>query len=188
MLYKMPGDEWQKFANLRALYTYMWTHPGAKLLFMGGEFGQTTEWNYKGEIGWYLLQFEPHKKLQACVKALNEVLRSEEALYINQFNVYGFEWVDLNHRDDCVLVYRRMGKEKDGDLLIVLNLNPIPKKDWEINVGRKYTKEIFNSDDERFWGTGDYKNETIECEALDEEQTRYKIKVKLPPLAGIVLK
>ena len=188
MLYKMPGDEWQKFANLRALYTYMWTHPGAKLLFMGSEFGQTTEWNYKGEIGWYLLQFEPHRKLKECLKALNAILRSEEALYINQFNSYGFEWVDVNHRDDCVLVYRRIGKEKDDDVLVVLNLNPLPKEHWEIHVGRQYKGEIFNSDEERFGGTGKYINQTIESEAVGDDNKRYRIKVKLPPLAGIVLK
>ncbi len=188
MLYKMPGDEWQKFANLRALYTYMWTHPGAKLIFMGDEFGQTTEWNYKGEIGWYLLEFEPHKKMKECIKALNALLRSEESLYINQFNQYGFEWVNLNHRDDCVLVYRRIGKEAGDDVLIILNLNPVPKESWEIHVGREYTQEIFSSDDEKFWGTGKYKNESIECETIDAEAKRYQIKVKLPPLSGIVLK
>ncbi|MCR6720728.1 MAG: hypothetical protein NVV59_10635 [Chitinophagaceae bacterium] len=86
LLYKMPGDEWQKFANLRLMYTYMWTHPGAKLLFMGGEFGQTTEWNYKSELDWELLQFDPHRLLQNCVARLNLLLKSEPALYKNQFN------------------------------------------------------------------------------------------------------
>ena len=122
------------------------------------------------------------------MKALNALLRSEEALYINQFNQYGFEWVDLNHRDDCVLTYRRIGKEEGDDVLVVLNLNPVPKEQWEITVGRKYTTEIFSSDDEKFWGTGKYKNESIECEATDEKANRYKLKVKLPPLSGIVLK
>ena len=188
MLYKMPGDEWQKFANLRALYTYMWTHPGARLLFMGNEFGQTSEWNYKSELQWYLLEFDAHKKMQACVKALNDLLRAEPALYVNQFNTSGFEWVDLSHRDDCVMVYKRNGKEKDDDLLVVLNLNPVPKEGWAITVSREYKKEIFNSDDVQFWGTGNYMNETIESEHIDEEETKFKIKVNLPPLAGIVLK
>lgn len=197
MLYKMPGDEWQKFANLRALYTYMWTHPGAKLLFMGSEFGQTTEWNYKGEIGWYLLEFEPHKKMKECIKALNALLKSEGALYENQFNIYGFEWIDLNHRDDCVLVYRRAGKE--DDVLVFLNLNPVPKEAWQITVNKKYTKELFNSDDERFWGTGKYMNEAIVCEEIVQDKKgdetsatdakkKYKLTVKLPPLSGVVIK
>lgn len=112
MIYKMPGDEWQKFANLRALYTYMWTHPGARLLFMGNEFGQTTEWNYKTELNWGLLEFDLHKNLQACVRDLNQLLTSEPALHCRQFHMDGFEWVDLGHRDECILVYKRLGRKK----------------------------------------------------------------------------
>ena len=185
---KMAGDEWQQFANLRLLFGYMWTHPGAKLIFMGDEFGQTSEWNYKSEIQWHLLEFEPHKKMQDCVKALNHLLREEPALYSNQFNMYGFEWVDLNHRDDCVIVYRRKGKEEDDDLLILLNLNPVPKEGWQFEVNREYKKEIFNSDDQRFWGTGDYMNENITSELIDQDHNRYRVKVNLPPLSGVVLK
>lgn len=188
MLYKMPGDEWQKFANLRTLYTYMWTHPGGRLLFMGNEFAQTSEWNYRSEIQWHLLQFDPHRKMQECVKALNRLLKGQEALHINQFNMNGFEWVDLNHRDDCVVVYSRKGKEKEDSLLVILNLNPVPKDRWEITVNKLYEKELFNSDDTRFWGTGNYMNETIESEVIDGEKNEYKIRLKLPPLAGIVLK
>ena len=188
MIYKMPGDEWQKFANLRALYTYMWTHPGAKLLFMGGEIAQTNEWNYQSELQWPLLQFEPHKKMQDCIKALNHLLIAEPALYENQFNQYGFEWVNLNHRDDCVMVYKRKGKKEDDDLLIILNLNPVPKHAWEVTVYKDYREEIFNSDSKAFWGTGDYMNEKLECNLVDEEEKRYQLKVNLPPLAAIVLK
>lgn len=188
MLYKMPGDEWQKFANLRALYTYMWTHPGARLLFMGNEFGQTGEWNYKSELQWYLLQYDPHKKLQECVKALNHLLTSEPALYEAQFSPEGFQWVDLNHRNDCVVVYKRMGKKEEDDILVVLNLNPIPKQAWEIEVTRQYKKEIFNSDSPAFWGTGDYRNEEIQCEAIEENTDKYRLILNLPPLAAVLLK
>ena len=206
MIYKMPGDEWQKFANLRALYTYMWTHPGAKLLFMGNEFGQTAEWNYKSELQWHLLQFDPHKKLQACVSDLNRLLQQQPALYANQFNDYGFEWVDLNHRSDCVVCYLRKGKEKGDDVLVLLNLNPVPKEQWEVIVDREYKEEVFNSDDVKYWGTGNFMNESINCELqpsntkqklvseeneekeVKEEKKKYKLTVKLPPLAGIVLR
>jgi 1,4-alpha-glucan branching enzyme len=188
MLYKMPGDEWQKFANLRALYTYMWTHPGGRLLFMGNEIGQTSEWNYKSELQWHLLEFESHRKLQTCVKELNKLLRGESALYINQFNQDGFEWVNLNHRDDCVIVYKRKGKKASDDILIILNLNPVPKRDWEVIVNKQYKKEIFNSDSKEFWGTGEYANEIIECHPANKKEKDYKLLVNLPPLAGIVLK
>ncbi len=189
MLYKMPGDEWQKFANLRALYTYMWTHPGARLLFMGNEFGQTSEWNYRSELDWHLLQFDLHKKLQTCVKDLNHLLTSEEALYINQFKPEGFEWVDLNHREQSVLVYKRKGKKKTDDLLVILNLTPVVRMDWEIEVkDRSYGEEIFNSDAAEYGGSGTVYNPRIRTEIINEKEKRYKLIVNLPPLAGIVLK
>jgi 1,4-alpha-glucan branching enzyme len=189
MLYKMPGDEWQKFANLRTLYTYMWTHPGGRLLFMGNEFGQTSEWNYKSELDWFLLQFEPHKKLQTCVSDLNKLLTAQPALYENQFNIHGFEWVDLNHRQECVVVYRRKGKEEAEDLLVILNLTPVVRWNWSIEItGRTYEKEIFNSDAEKYGGSGHVSNPEPKSELLDKEEKKYRLIVHLPALAAIVLK
>ena len=189
MLYKMPGDDWQKFANLRLLYTYMWTHPGAKLLFMGNEFGQTNEWNYKSELDWQLLQFDAHRLLKNCVADLNKLLTNESALYINQFNIDGFEWVDLNHRQESVICYRRKGKKKTDDLLIILNLTPVARESWDIYVkDKKFTKEIFNSDEKKYWGAGDVFNVDIQCKLIDNEQKLYKLTVNLPPLAAIILK
>ena len=189
MIYKMPGDDWQKFANLRALYTYMWTHPGGRLLFMGNEFGQTSEWNYKSELDWHLLQFHSHRGLQECVKDLNKLLVSEEAMYINQFNMFGFEWVDLSHRNECVIVYKRKGVNEADDLLVVLNLTPVVRWDWYIEIsGKEFTKEIFNSDAERYWGSGNVFNPSIRTEVVDEEEKKYILRVNLPALAGIVLK
>ncbi len=189
LLYKMPGDEWQKFANLRLLYTYMWTHPGARLFFMGNEFGQTTEWNYKSELNWGLLQFDAHRLLKDCVRELNRLLRTETALYQNQFDPKGFEWVDLDHRAESVMVYKRRGKKKGDDLLIILNMTPVVRSDWEIVVtGKKYKQEIFNSDKTIYWGTGDVYNPEIRTEIVDKDQKRYKLTVNLPALAGIILK
>ena len=189
MLYKMPGDEWQKFANLRLLYTYMWTHPGAKLLFMGNEFGQTKEWNYKTELDWELLQFDAHRQLKDCVADLNKLLSSEKALFQNQFNIEGFEWIDLNHRDESVVCYRRKGKKKTDDILVILNLTPVVRENWGIYVkDKKFTKEIFNSDESRYWGTGNVLNPDIQTELVDEDQKIYKIIVNLPALAAVILK
>ena len=189
MIYKMPGDDWQKFANLRALYTYMWTHPGGRLLFMGNEFGQTTEWNHKSELDWGLLEHPSHKGLQCCVQDLNDLLRSNPALYENQFNMHGFEWVDLYHRDECMIVYRRKGKSEADDLLIILNLTPEPRMDWEIYLeGSTYTSEIFNSDKTEYWGSGNVFNPSIRQEVVNKEENKYKVIVNVPPLAGIVLK
>jgi len=189
MIYKMWGDEWQKFANLRLLYTYMFTHPGTKLLFMGNEFAQTTEWSYKRELDWKLLQYEPHKKMKDCVRQLNLLYRNEPALYEKQFSGDGFEWVDLNHREEAVIVYRRRGKQPKDDLLIVLNMTPVVRNDWEIHVqGKSAWKEIFNSDSREFYGTGDTYNPEIRVEVTDEMNHWHRLKLNLPPLGGLILK
>jgi alpha-1,4-glucan:alpha-1,4-glucan 6-glycosyltransferase len=189
MLYKMPGDDWQKFANLRTLYTYMFTHPGGKLLFMGGEFGATKEWDYRTELQWELLQYESHRGLKDCVRDLNHLLRNEPALYENQFNMNGFEWVDLNHRDECVIVYRRKGKDPANDLLIILNLTPVARFDWKLYAyGKPAWKEIFNSDWKKYYGTGDVYNPSVLTNPVDNNGDWYEINVHLPPLAAVVLK
>ncbi len=189
MLYKMPGDEWQKFANLRVLYTYMFTHPGAKLLFMGDEFAATSEWNYKSELQWELLQFPGHSGMKHCIQELNKLYRSEPALYEKQFEPGCFEWVDLNHRHESVLVYMRKGKKEKDNMLIILNVTPVVRHDWEIYVhGKGKWAEVFNSDDKAFWGTGDVYNPTITVELVDKPSKCYKLKVHLPSLGAVVLR
>ena len=167
----------------------MWTHPGAKLLFMGNEFGQTSEWNYKSELPWELLQFDCHRLLKDCVSELNRLLKAEPAMHQQQFNMEGFEWVDLNHREESVIVYKRKGKKKKDDLLVILNLTPMVRNDWEIWVSDKpYTEEVFNSDSKNYWGTGDVYNPEIRCELVDKNQKMYRLTVNLPALSGIILK
>jgi 1,4-alpha-glucan branching enzyme len=189
MLYKMPGDEWQKFANLRILYTYMFTHPGSKLLFMGNEFGATNEWNYKSELQWELLEHVSHGGLKYCVQQLNALYRNEPALYEHQFEPGGFEWVDLNHRSESVLVYMRKGKKAKDNLLIILNVTPVVRHDWEIFVhGKGKWKEVFNSNATEYWGTGDVFNPSISAKLVDKPSQCYQIKLNLPALGAIVLK
>jgi len=189
MLYKMPGDEWQKFANLRLLYTYMFTHPGGKLLFMGNEFGQTSEWNYKSELDWDLLQFAPHKKMQQCIKGLNHLYKSQPALHERQFEIGGFEWVDLNHRPEGVMVYRRNGKNKEEDVLIILNATPVVRMDWKVKVyGKSEWKEIFNSDSVQYYGTGTVYNPSPEVTVVDKNTELYEINCHLPALAAVVFR
>lgn len=187
LIYKMKGDEWQKFANLRALYVYMFTHPGAKLLFMGDEFGQTNEWNFKQSLDWHLLDFPIHKGLQNLVKDLNHLYKSETAFYENQFNPSGFEWVEADDTDNSVLIYLRKGKKKDDVLMVILNLTP-NTFDYKVGVNEgTHWEVIFNSDDKKYNGSG---VETIIFREENEEwMSRPKsIFLKLPPLAGIVLK
>ena len=188
MIYKMPGDTWQKFANLRLLYTYMFTHPGAKLLFMGNEFAQTSEWNYKSELQWELLDFVSHGGMKYCVQKLNELYRNTPALYENQFSSDGFEWIDLNHRTESVLVFKRKGKKAANDVLVILNMTAQVHLNWTVEVfGKGKWKEIFNSDAKEFWGTGDVFNPSIRAKLVDKETKKYQLEINLPPLAGIVL-
>jgi len=189
MIYKMPGDEWQKFANLRLLYTYMFTHPGGKLLFMGDEFAQTKEWNYKSELNWELLQFPSHGGMKYCVQKLNELYKNEPALYEKQFEPGGFEWLDLTKGSEAVIGYKRIGKNRKDDVLIILNMTPLVWHDREIYVHDKGDwKEIFNSDSKDFWGTGDVYNPEINIELVDEPTKAYKLKIHLPALGGVVLR
>lgn len=185
----MPGDDWQKFANLRLMYAYMFTHPGGKLLFMGNEFGATSEWNYKTELQWELLQYEPHSKLKHYVTDLNKLLRAEPALYERQFKQDGFEWVDLNHRQESVVVYKRKGKDPADDVLVILNMTPVVRYNWKVYTsGKDKWKEIFNSDSKEYWGSGDVYNPLIEPVLVDKKGKWYEINLNLPPLAAIVLK
>ena len=189
MIYKMPGDEWQKFANLRLLYTYMFTHPGGKLLFMGNEFGQTNEWNYKSELQWELLEFAPHKKMQECVKALNNLYASEPALYELQFEPGGFEWVDLNHRSEGVMCYKRKGKNKKDDVLVILNTTPVVRQDWKVQVyGKAEWQEVFNSDKAEFYGSGNVYNPSPAVHLVDKKAGLYEIKCHLPALGAIIFR
>lgn len=189
MLYKMAGDEWQRFANLRLLYSYMYTHPGAKLLFMGNEFGATQEWDYKSELQWDLLFWPSHVGMKKCVQDLNSLLRKEPGLYAKQFSKQGFEWVDLNHRAESVLVFKRKGLKAEDDLLVILNMTPVPRWDWIVETYATHKwKEIFNSDSKEYWGAGDVYNVDIHSEIIDRENNICKIKVHLPPLGAIVLK
>ena len=189
MIYKMPGDEWQKFANLRTMYSYMFTHPGAKLLFMGNEFGQTTEWNFARELDWPLLQFEPHEKLQHCVAKLNELLTSEPALYQLQFDPAGFEWVDIEHQSECVISFMRKGKRRKDDLLVILNLTPVERINWKIYAKSKKSFDIiFSSDAKEFYGSGRFADQQIQVQEVDKKAKVYEIKLSLPSLCAIVLK
>jgi 1,4-alpha-glucan branching enzyme len=188
MIYKMPGDTWQKFANLRLLYTYMFTHPGAKLLFMGNEFAQTSEWNYKSELQWELLDFLSHGGMKYCVQKLNELYRSNPALHEKQFSSEGFEWIDLQHQTEAVMVYKRKGNKPKNDVLVILNMLPIVHNNWTIKVsGKSKWKEIFNSDSKEFWGTGDVFNPSIKSKLVDKKNRTYEISVHLPALGAIVL-
>lgn len=189
IVYKMPGNEWEKFANTRLLYAFMFTHPGAKLLFMGDEFGQTCEWDYKSELRWELLEHWPHEKLQECVRTLNYHYRHEPALYIKQFDPEGFKWVDINHRLDGILAFMRSNGVAKDEILVVMNITNIPKTNWEIDVeGKAKWREIFNTDDKKYFGSGDYGNTKVVCKVVDRKKHLHKLTINIGPFALMMFK
>jgi 1,4-alpha-glucan branching enzyme len=189
LISKMPGDEWQRFANLRLLFTYMFTHPGTKLLFMGCEFGQTSEWKFDGSLDWHLLDYAPHQGMKECMKALNRLYRSEPALYEQSFVQEGFEWIDTTDRENSTVVYLRKGTRTKEQVLIVLNMTPIPRSDYRIGVPVPGTwVELFNSDDKAFFGSGLLNSEPIVSEPQQWQGRSASIVLTIPPLGAVVLK
>jgi len=189
MLDQMPGDLWQKFANLRLLYGYMWTHPGKKLLFMGGEFGQWHEWNHNESLQWHLLQWESHQGMQNYVAHLNHLYRTEPALYEVEFDSTGFEWVDCHNHEDSVLAYLRRGKNPEDYLLVCSNFTPVPRHGYKLGVPEAgWFEEISNSDSTYFGGSDVGNSGGIEALPIESHGRPASIEVTLPPLSTVVLK
>ena len=187
LLAKMPGDEWQRFANLRLLYTYMFTYPGAKLLFMGCELGEPGEWRQQGQLSWELLHEAPNKGIQQLVGDLNRLYRSRPSLHRKDFDGEGFEWIDCHDSTQSVLSYVR----RDGEdfHLVVLNFTPVVRRDYRIGVPRKGTySEALNSDS-RFYGGSDTGNPlAIPSEPLSWMGRSDSLVLTLPPLGALVLR
>ena len=187
LLYRMPGDEWQRFANLRLLLTYMWTYPGKKLLFMGCEFGQGNEWNFEQSLEWYLLQFEGHKGVQSLVRDLNHLYTNLPALHQYDFDWQGFEWVDCHDSAQSVLSYLR---KSDQDLVLnIFNFTPVPREGYRIGVPEAgcYTEQL-NSDSSYYGGSNIGNSHELWTEEVPWMGHPHSLQLTLPPLAGVVLK
>ena len=186
LLNKMPGDEWQKFANLRLLYTYMYTHPGTKLLFMGGEFGQSGEWNFKFSLDWHEAELPFNQGILKLMASLNKVYKSEKALHVNQFKPEGFQWLDTADDQNSVLYYKRQAAGEE--VLVLLNFTPVPRENYRIGVpsSGEY-KIILNSDDGIFGGSG-IPNSNLKAEKISMHGMDYSINLTLTPLGGIIIK
>lgn len=186
LLAKMAGDRWQQFANLRLLFTFQWTYPGKKLLFMGSELGQPSEWDHDGQLPWALLEAPEHAGVSKLVGDLNRLYRTREPLHERDFESSGFRWLRWDDRESSVLSYLRIGSR--GDVVVVLNFTPIPREGYRIGVPRSGEyREILNSDS-RFYGGSDVGNPApIAAENVPWMGQPFSIPVTLPPLAGIVL-
>ena len=186
---KMPGDEWQKFGNLRLLYSFMYTHPGAKLLFQGGEFGQTSEWNFQGSLDWHLLDYDVHKGAQTLVKDLNKLYKKEPALHQKQFSHEGFEWIDHGDHQNSVLSFIRKGDDEKDNVIVILNLTPVPRENYRVGLPKAGTlKEVFNSDAKKYNGTNNYTNTKLSSDKKEWNGRENSIELNLPPLGMIAYK
>jgi len=186
LVYKMPGNEWQQFANLRLLLTAMFTHPGQKMLFMGADIGQTSEWNVNESIPWHLLEFDPHNGIQKMVADLNHLYRKENSLYQYNYESKGFEWINCDDNENSILSFIR--KSDDQELIVVLNFSLEVKENFRVGLPQSGTyNEIFNSDDKDYWGSG-IENRDIESENLACQDREHSALLTLAPLAGMIFK
>mgnify|MGYP003635457808 FL=1 len=187
LLNRMPGDEWQKFANLRLLFGYMFTHPGTKLVFMGGEFGQSSEWNFQNSLDWHLTQYPLHSGVQEFVKDLNNIYQNNPALYEKQFSPESFQWIDYGDSENSVLTYIRKGHDKKNDLIIACNFTPITREKYRIGVPKATKiKEVFNSDAKKYGGSG-VLNNAIKTTKIPFHSYENSIEITLPPLGIVIL-
>ncbi len=187
MLNKMPGDEWQRFSNLRLLYSYMFTYPGKKLLFMGCEFGQGSEWDHDKTMDWYVLDYALHQGIQRLVADLNKVYCNNNALYKFDFDSHGFEWIDCHDAAQSVLSYVR--RADDECMLVVLNFTPVTRKQYRLGVPEPgYYQEILNSDSEIYGGSNVGNDGGVHSEAVAWMDRQDSINITLPPLSAVVFK
>ncbi|MDY7000431.1 MAG: 1,4-alpha-glucan branching enzyme, partial [Thermodesulfobacteriota bacterium] len=188
ILGKMPGDGWQKFANLRLLYGYMWTHPGKKLLFMGDEFGQGPEWSHEGSLNWDQLEHENHQGIMRFVEDLNRLYREETALFELDFHPDGFQWLDFRDSEASVMSYLRL----DGlgrEVLVILNFTPVPRSNYRIGVPRAGVwREILNSDAQLYGGSGWGNLGALETAPVPSHGHYDSLSLVLPPLSALVFR
>jgi 1,4-alpha-glucan branching enzyme len=187
LIAKMPGDRWQKFANLRAYFAFMWAHPGKKLIFMGGEIAQWAEWNHDGQIDWQALGQPDHAGVQALVRDLNALYRVEPALYQSDADPRGFAWVVGDDADNSVFVFRRSAPDGGRSLLCAVNMTPVPRHQYRVGADAGRWSEIFNSDDIRYAGSGLAHDGALVTTAIPSHGQQQSLELTLPPLATIIL-
>jgi 1,4-alpha-glucan branching enzyme len=186
LLNKMPGDEWQKFANLRALYGYMWAHPGKKLLFMGGEFGQWREWNETESLDWHLLQTPTHKGVHVLIKDLNRLYAKHAELWESDNNASGFSWIEVDNAPENVVAFRRIAPSTGREIICVGNFSPVVREHHRVGLPRKGNyKQILNTDNEKYCGGGFGVVKSIRAEKKPAHGLDYSAEITLPPLSTI---
>jgi 1,4-alpha-glucan branching enzyme len=189
LINKMPGDLWQKFANLRVAYGFMYGHPGKKLLFMGGEFGQFEEWSEAKSLNWFLLEYDHHRQMQSYVKDLNQFYLEHEPLWLDDFTSGGFEWINGGDWEKSLVTFFRRGKTEKDIVIFVCNFTPVPLTEHRIGVpfAGQY-REVFNSDDQKYGGSGVVNTKIFAAEKRSWDGRPYSIGLRVPPLAVTIIK
>jgi len=186
---KMPGDEWQRFANVRAFLAYMWTHPGKKLIFMGSEIGQYEEWNHDASVRWDLLTFDFHRKLQDLARALNKLYAAQPALYQVDFHYSGFEWVDFHDGENSIIAFIRRSEDPENFLLICCNFTPVVRHRYEISVpSHGFYAEVLNTDSDHYGGSNVGNGGGVWSKSAPSRDRGHSITITLPPLAVVVFR
>ncbi len=188
LLSKMPGDDWQKFANLRLLYMYMYGHPGKKLLFMGSEFGQWDEWSESKSLDWHLTQWDRHQGVQRLLQDLNRTYQVEASMHEVDFNWQGFEWIDISDADNSLLTFIRKAKNSSDYLLFILNFTPNTHSGYKIGVPEAREYRVILNSDSSFYGGSNVGDTTVMGMDGSWQSQRCHAIVRIPPLAGMILK
>jgi len=188
LLRKMPGDEWRKMANLRLLLGYLFLHPGKKLLFMGGEFGQWDEWNHEKSLDWHLLSYPPHDGLRRWVRDCNDFYRTRPSLYEKEFTADGFEWIDCTDIEKSLIAFNRWGKGAEDLTVVVCNFTPVPRHNYKVGVPWSGTwREVLNSDAKTYGGSGQGNLGRVEAAPVTVHGRYHSLSLTLPPLAVVAL-
>lgn len=186
---KMPGDEWQKYANLRLLFGYMFAHPGKKLHFMGSEFGQWKEWSHDESLEWYSLEFSYHPGIHRWIKDLNHCYRKEPALHELDFSKDGFEWIDSHDWEDCIVSFLRKGKGTNEVLLVICNFTPVPRQNYRVGVpSGGFWTEVLNSDAPIYGGSGQGNFGGLEAAPIPAHGRYHSLSLTIPPLSVLFFK
>jgi 1,4-alpha-glucan branching enzyme len=184
----MPGDRWQRFANLRAYFGFMWGHPGKKLLFMGGEFAQEREWNHDASLDWHLISDPLHRGVQALVRDLNRAYRTIPALHEGDAEGQGFSWLVADDRDNSVLAFARFGKDRDRPVIVVCNFTPVPRAGYRIGApAGGFWREVVNTDADIYGGSGLGNLGGIEAVEQESHGQPFSLMLTCPPLGTLIL-
>jgi 1,4-alpha-glucan branching enzyme len=188
--HKMPGDDWQKFANLRLFFAFMYGHPGKKLLFMGGEFGQTSEWDHERSLDWHLLEAGPyHRGLQRFIQDLNRLYREQPALHERDDDPGGFQWIDCHDADQSVVSFERRAKNEHDQVVVVCNFTAVPRHAYRVGVPTAgYWAELLNTDAAVYGGSNLGNDGGVAAQAEPTQAQPYALVLTLPPLAALMLK